>query len=219
MTVYEEAFHGTALVAEDHSLYRMGLANLLASQCGFRTVHEASSLEAALRRLGEDKTICFATFDLDMPGMNNGSGLLTVRRAAPNLLIVVVSASENRRHIIASLIAGVHGYVTKSLDTTDLVEAFRQVISGRIFVPWSVSESPAAPEATLASTAGGVEPAGSRLTERQQEIFRLLRLKRSNKEIARELGVTENTVKVHTVALYRALGMKGRGDAMSIKVD
>jgi DNA-binding NarL/FixJ family response regulator len=207
----------TALVADDHGVYRMALAAILKRDCGFQTVLEAGSLDDAVQQLGERDDITFVTFDLGMPGMESVASLQSIREVFPHLGIAVVTASEKRDDMIGAIFAGVHGYITKTLPSEEIAAALNSVLKGNIFLPWSISQLSTTPR-------GEVEvqehtSVGVKLTTRQSEVLNLIRLGKSNKEIARALGLTENTIKVHTNALYRALGVRNRVSAASIKVD
>jgi DNA-binding NarL/FixJ family response regulator len=199
-----------ALVVDDHELFRAGIAGLLMRDCGFTRVFEAGSLDAALEILGENDGISFSSFDLAMPGVDGPYFLQRIRKMFPKVRIAVVSGSGGRDEIILALQAGVHGYVPKTLGISEIAQAFKVILSGGIFVPPLLSEvagdhhSPA-PVRTMRPS-----DAGTPLTPRQQAVLKLIRSGKSNKEIARELSLTENTVKVHINALYRALGVHNR---------
>lgn len=202
-----------ALVAEDHELFRLGLASLLRHRCGFEQVIEATGFDDALEKLGQCGVVTFATFDLDMPGMKGVADLGAVRRIFPQLAIVVVTASGRRDDIIAALVAGASGFVPKTLGTAEIGDALDAVLDGVVYVPWSVT--------VLSPGVGDALPPDERavsdvrLTVRQQDVLRLIRAGMSNKAIAARLGLTESTVKVHANALYRALGVRTRAEAAS----
>lgn len=205
-----------ALIADDHELFRAGLSSLLKRDCGFSSVIEAGSLDAAMQVLGENPAITFASFDLAMPGVENALSLRSVREVFPHVRVAVVSGSGGRDDIFLALQAGLHGYVPKTLGVADIVLAFQKIIKGEIFVPPLVADLP--PQAELSP---GVElpplpESSTKLTPRQNDVLRLIRCGKSNKEIARSLNLTESTVKVHAVALYRALGVHNRYGAARI---
>ncbi len=157
-----------AVIADDHGMYRMGLAFTLKDRLGFDDVEEAASLDEALSRLGDTDGIALAIFDLSMPGMQSAASLAAVRECYPDLPIAVVSGSDSRTDVLAALAAGVNGFVPKGLKDDDLVAALRTILGGAIYVP-----------ATLAQSTGhAAEPASSgidlaRLTPRQREVLDL----------------------------------------------
>jgi DNA-binding NarL/FixJ family response regulator len=201
-----------AVIADDHGLYRMGLAFTLKDRLGFDEVEEAASLDEALDKLGELGDVALALFDLSMPGMASAASLAAVRECYPDLPIAVVSASEDRNDVLEALAAGVNGFVPKRLVEDDLVAALRTVVAGAIFVPPSLASAAAgrpaaerpAPPADLA-----------RLTPRQRDVLELLIAGHSNKEIARALELGHGTVKIHLAALFRHLGVRNRAAAVA----
>jgi DNA-binding NarL/FixJ family response regulator len=199
-----------ALVVDDHELFRAGIATLLKRDCGFAQVFEAGSLDAALQVLGENGGISFSTFDLAMPGVDTPYCLRSVREVFPNVRLAVVSGSGGRDEIILALQAGVHGYVPKTLSISEITQAFKVILSGGIFVPPLLSEVAADRTLPPPVRPPRLSESGGPLTLRQQDVLKLIRAGKSNKEIARELGLSENTVKVHANALYRALGVHNR---------
>ncbi|MBL8567573.1 MAG: response regulator transcription factor [Phreatobacter sp.] len=199
-----------AVIADDHGMYRMGLALTLKDRLGFDEVAEAASLDEALERLGETEGVALALFDLSMPGMQSAASLAAVRECYPDLPIAVVSGSESRSDVLDALAAGVNGFVPKSLVDNDLVAALGTIVSGAIFVPATLATAtsariPAAPS----------EPALDRLTPRQRDVLGLLIEGRSNKEIARALDLGQGTVKIHLAALFRHLGVRNRAAAVA----
>ncbi|MGL4289490.1 MAG: response regulator [Phreatobacter sp.] len=205
-----------AVIADDHGLYRMGLAFTLKDRLGFDDVEEASSLDEALEKLGEIGDVALALFDLSMPGMASAASLAAVRECYPDLPIAVVSASEDRKDVLEALAAGVNGFVPKRLVEDDLVAALKTVVDGAIFVPASLASTmpPRMPASDTAERTG--EPADlSRLTPRQRDVLALLLRGQSNKEIARDLALGHGTVKIHLAALFRHLGVRNRAAAVA----
>ncbi|MDR7040160.1 MULTISPECIES: LuxR C-terminal-related transcriptional regulator [Methylobacterium] len=203
-----------ALVVDTHRLFREAFGTLLRRDCGFATVLETASLDEALQMLDEHREIVFASFDLATPGIGNPLSLRSVREVYPDLRIAALAAASRREDIFLALRAGLHGFVAKTFEPAEIIRAVGLIMEGGIFVPPDLVELP------LAAEAGG-EPGSERrnaqpfrLTPRQLDVLRLIRSGLSNKEIAKTLGLTENTVKVHANALYRALGVKDRSGAM-----
>lgn len=215
-----EASKRVAIIADDHELFRVALSSILKTRLGFAKVVETTSLGHALKRL-DDTRATLALFDLNMPGMDTASSLLAVRRCFPDVLVTVVSGSTARRDILLALEAGVHGYVPKTLGIDEITSALRMVLEGGIYVPPSLAlvgstAEPPAPRTLGPAPEGNANRASASLTYRQGEVLALLTQGKSNKEISRELGLGEGTVKVHMAALFRALGVSSRAAAAAV---
>ena len=196
------------LVADDHAVYRYGLALLLKDTLKPLRVIEADNFDTALQMLDGTPDIRLAIFDLAMPGLAGPHQLEQVRRKRPEILVVVLTAYNSRDHVLAAIAAGVHGYIVKSHATDALIASLRRVLAGEISVPPLVAELP--PQA-LAK-----KPGTSQLSERQQQVLCALIAGKSNKQIADELKVSEGTVKVHIAALMRLLGATNRTHAAAL---
>lgn len=208
-----------AIVADDHELFRAGLSQMLRQDFGFSHVFEACSLDGIVGYLDEAPDTSLISLDLTMPGMKGASSVQEIRRAHPHLCITVITASERREEILQLLQAGVHGFIPKTLGISEIKRAIQHVLTGQIYVPPILSV--AAPESP--TTIGfeefprsGAARMDLKLSPRQLEVLILIAKGRSNKEIARELRLSEGTVKVHVNALFRALGVHNRVTAVSL---
>lgn len=204
----------TALIADDHAMVRLGLAVTLRDQLGFTTVHEAATLDDALERLAEDAGIDIALIDLAMPGMDGADSLAALRECHPDLKLVVVTASDSRRDILAALDAGANGFIPKGMSEPELVAALRTVMAGGIYAPAVLAASSREADAPEEAT-GERPPALASLTRRQREVLDQLIDGRSNKEIARALKLGEGTVKIHLAAIFRHFGVRNRAAAVA----
>jgi len=192
------------IVADDHALFRDGLRHILTRLEPDAELLEADDYAGAAALLAANPDADLALIDLDMPGRDsyrNLDSLLALTQTTP---VVVLSASEDGREIRRVLDAGAMGYIPKREKAEVMLSALRLVLSGGIYVP------PLALGATRAPRAG-VE-----LTPRQEEVLRCLREGHSNKEIARCLGMTEATVKAHVGAIFKALDVSTRGQAVRV---
>jgi DNA-binding NarL/FixJ family response regulator len=207
------------LIADDHEVFRYGLAQVARRKLGIAKVVEAASFGEALARL-EDPSLRLAILDLSMPGLACASELSQVRRRRPDVCLIVLSGSDAREDILAALAAGVHGYIVKSTRTDDLVQTIRTVLNGTIYVPPSLAELPSeAPPLPVRSTPE-LHPAGEKgavpLTDRQRAVLKLVSDGRSNKEIAIALEIAEGTVKMHVTSILRATGARNRAQAAAL---
>lgn len=205
---------GRALIADDHSLYRSGLALLLGDQLGFASVMEAGSFEQASEMLKEWPETELALYDLAMPGMTGAAALSPLRLAYPRMRIAIVAASEQRDDVLTAIGAGLSGFIPKTLPIEEFVAAIEFVRSGGIYVPGFMLDLD--PRRTESGRKPAPAPAGlsekrqSALTQRQKEVLDCVRAGLSNREIAEKLDISVGTVKVHVAALLTALDAKSR---------
>ncbi len=198
----------SALIADDHGLYRVGLRLLLEDQLGFSQVIEAGGFDEALDRLADTPSIKLALFDLSMPGMGGPSSLAVVRASYPELRVAVISGQEDRANVEATLAHGLNGFIPKSLSDDRIVAALKDVMAGKVYAPVVTAAKapvvrPPAPEpASLAAMEG--------LTPRQRDVLAGIVRGLANKEIARELDIAEGTVKIHLAALFSHFDVRNR---------
>lgn len=202
------------LLADDHALFREGVRLVLESLVdGPLEVLEASDYIQALAAVRADASVDVGLVDLNMPGMDGFSGIEALKRACPDLHLVVVSASEQPSDVRRALNSGAHGYISKASPSAAMLEAIRLVLSGETFI------SPGLDVPDLGTgVAGGGDADAMRqsLTPRQRDVLAMLRQGKSNKEIARDLDLAEITVKLHVTAILRALGVENRTQAAII---
>jgi len=196
---------GSALIIDDHPLYRDALTQLLKAILGETSVASANSAEEGLR-LGEHLVdVRVVLLDFGLPGMSGTEAIGAVMRKLPGASIIAVSASEERRDAGAALRAGAKHFVSKAVGTDVLAATIRRVLAGDF----------SAPEWITPAGAGAFEPDDdSPLTPRQLEILSLLHL--PNKEIGLRLGLAEVTVKMHVSAIFRVLEVANRTQAMQV---
>lgn len=171
---------------------------------------EAADFLQALAFVKADPAIDIALVDLSMPGMDGISAIHSIRRAAPDVYLVVVSASDDPQVVRRSLDAGAHGYICKSAGSASMMKGIRSVLEGDTFVSPHISVPDVATQ-TLGEF--NAERLRSLLTPRQRDVLGMLRLGKSNKEIARDLTLAEITVKLHVTAILRSLGCENRTQA------
>lgn len=197
----------SALIADDHGLYRVGLRLLLEDRLGFGQVIETGGFDEALDRLADTPAIKLALFDLSMPGMGGPASLAVVRANYPDLKVAVISGQEDRANVEATLAHGLHGFVPKSLSDERIIAALKDVMAGKTFVP-TVTAAKSASVTTPAPAAAASAMEG--LTPRQRDVLAGIVRGLANKEIARELDIAEGTVKIHLAALFSHFDVRNR---------
>lgn len=203
-----------ALIADDHELFKAGLAAVLRDELGFDEVVDVDTLDEAIEQLHRHPEISLATFDISMSGVMNVASLQIVRQEFPTLQLAVVSGSDSREDILKALSIGLNGYVPKTMSIDDVVSALRVIKSGQIYVPpLMVKPEPAisSPPVSYPHPPEIADPA--QLTPRQRQVLEFIAQGKSNKEIARVLNLSDGTVKVHVNALFRTLGVHNRVSA------
>ena len=208
---------GAVLVADDHSLYRVGLSLLLKDRLGFRAVIEAPTFDTALDRLAETPNVALALFDLAMPGITGPESLSVVKETYPGLRVAIVSGSEERENVLKAVATGLNGYVPKSLTDDEILGAIQDILDGRIYVPRfmtltapTLSGTQTIVEEVAAKSCGGAENPVKPISPRQRDVLDCVRRGLSNKEVARELDIAEGTVKIHLAALFSHFGARNR---------
>ncbi|MEO6360344.1 MAG: response regulator transcription factor [Sphingomicrobium sp.] len=191
-----------AVVAEAEDFYSAGLAAVLKHQVGFATVLRARNVDQLLA-IAAKSSLDLVTIGDDLPGSNGAQTIGELHSQYPDLRMAVFSRSSDVREILSLLAAGAHGVISKqTFDCAELLCALRTISEGGVFVP---------PMVELDNLEfGGRGGPLTGLTERQQQVIKLLSEGHPNKVIARKLGISPSTVKVHVHAAFRALGVHSR---------
>ncbi len=213
------------LLIDDHPLILAALQSVIQGLGDNVVVSSASSGKAAREALRNDSTFDLVLLDLHL-GDADGFDLLTEFRSQyPAVPVVVISASDRTSDVIRSIDMGAMGFVPKRSSNETLVEALQQVVSGGVYVPpmnmasdvIGTASTPAQRVQSEAYEAGfQTTPSLSQLglTPRQTDVLALLLKGQPNKLIARELGLSVETVKDHVAAVLRALNVSSRTQAV-----
>ena len=196
------------LIADDHPMVRDALKRTLLLVAPDAHVLEAADYDSALHLL-QTESPQLALLDLHMPGMNRVDGLRRLRLMFPQVPMAVASGEDDPVVIRATLTAGAVGFLPKSEAPEVLQQALRLVLGGGIYMP-------AQALADLRHGAPPPRPDASGLTPRQLDVLRCLMRGQPNKLIARELGLTEGTVKIHIAAILRVLQARNRTEAVVV---
>ncbi len=203
-----------ALIADDHSLYRMGLAFLLKDRMGLAEVIEVGSFDDALDRLAASPDIAMALFDLSMPGMGGPESLTVVKETYPDVKVAVVSGSEDREHVMKAVSIGLSGYVPKSLSEDEIAKALQLILDGHVYIPNFMTATAKPRTANVdpkpPAVSDGNERRVENLTPRQRDVLKGILRGLSNKEVARDLDIAEGTVKIHLAALFVHFSVRNR---------
>lgn len=201
------------LIADDHELFRDGLRHVLDQLGGSLTIVEASDFAQAVAAVEREPDIDIVLLDLNMPGMPWNEGLQRLKELLPEQIpIIVLSASDDRRHVLQAVNMGASGFIPKTSSSRVMLSALKLVLSGGVYLPPALLEQGASQGDGMGPLAN--ENAVSFLTPRQREVLALLGQGKSNKEIARVLQLAEGTVKLHVTAILKALNVNNRTRAV-----
>jgi len=201
---------------DDHTLFRLGLKNLL-ERSGIDVVSAASTGQEGLDMVHDTKPDVIL-LDMRMPDMDGLEALKKLRDAGITAPISMLTTSAEERDLVDSLRNGAQGYLLKDMDPEDLVAALHNIVKGETVVAPQLA-------GTLARVLQGKSALPekktplSTLTPREREIIEHLAFGQSNKVIARELGITDGTVKLHVKAILRKLEVSSRVEAAVIAVE
>lgn len=195
----------TLLVADDHPLFRTALVQILHER--FPSLHtlEVASATTLVQALSDHPEVELVLLDLAMPGARGFSSLLHVRVEYPQVPVVVISSNDHPRVIRRAQQFGAAGFIPKSAPAEDISAAIEQVLGGGSWF------APMAPERSEADAALAARLA--RLTPQQFRVLLCLADGLLNKQIAHELNLAENTVKVHVTAILKKLECYSRTQA------
>jgi DNA-binding NarL/FixJ family response regulator len=208
------------LLADDHALVREGLALTLGALMPDTDFIEAQSADEVRAAMTKGTAFDLILLDLFMPGTDNFSLLTDLCQKDPDLPVVVLSGSTDPTHMRKALDLGASGYIPKSSTGEVMLSALRLVLAGGIYVPPDMLRLPseAAPREAASKTRQAMAADDQaeirlQLTGRQLDVLACLAEGKSNKQIARDLDLSENTVKIHVAAILRALNVNNRTQA------
>jgi DNA-binding NarL/FixJ family response regulator len=225
------------VVADDHHLVRSALVDLLRKYSGFEVIGEAAHGQEALElccRLKPDLVL----MDVSMPEMDGIEAARAIRRELPQTVVLMMTASEEPRHLAEALEAGAAGYVLKTVRPQQLVNAIRRALEGETPLNQELSkevilslmgekreeqgqagnpvfEAPSRPSRLRSEPAS----AGGRLTPREVEVLRLAARGYTNQQIARELLISTSTAKNHLQRIFAKLGASDRTQAVVMAIE
>jgi DNA-binding NarL/FixJ family response regulator len=192
------------LVVDDHTIVRDGLVQLLAAAPDLEVVGSAGDGAAAVELAAEHRPE-IVVMDLSMPGMSGIEATRLIGERSPGSQVLVLTSFVDRDRVVEALDAGAIGYLLKDAEPAELISAIRSAARG---------ESPLDPRAarTMLSAQRATGPLES-LTDREREVLGLVADGLPNKQIARQLGISEKTVKAHLTSAFRTIGVDDRVQA------
>jgi len=192
------------LIADDHAVVREGLERLVATFDGVELVGAAANGQEAVDRCraAEPDVVLM---DIEMPVLDGIAATRAIAAVQPDVAVVVLTSFSDRDQILRALDAGAVGYLLKDAEPDEIAKAVRAAARG---------EAPLDPRAgrALLSARSASSPLDG-LSEREREVLRLVAQGLPNKLIARELSISEKTVKTHLTSVFRTIGVTDRTQA------
>jgi DNA-binding NarL/FixJ family response regulator len=209
------------LIADDHALFRRGLEMVLQGEPGLELVGQASDGQEAVQIVGE-VVPDVVLMDIRMPKMNGIEAARQMKEVAPSAKILILTISDEDDDLFEAIRAGASGYLLKDIPLDELADSVRAVYGGQSLINPSMAGKLLTEFATLARRDAEEEPAkhapARKLTDREMEVLRLVARGMNNRDIAKELFISENTVKNHVRNVLEKLQIHSRMEAVMIAV-
>lgn len=210
------------LVVDDHTLFRRGLSALLSRDDRIQVVGDAADAGQAQRRALELQPDLIL-LDIHLPGVNGVDALASLRETAPRARILMLTVSEDEADLTSALCAGAAGYLLKTMEGDVLVASIVRAVKGECVIANEMTGKLVA--AYLGAATAGPSAASetsarlTNLSPRERDILRGIAQGASNKEIGRDLGISETTVKIHVQSVLRKLNVSTRVHAAVIATE
>ena len=200
------------LVADDHPLLREALCQAFSKQRDMQVVGSAGDGEEAVNLVSQLKPDV-VVMDIVMPKLNGIEASKQIKKIAPNIAVVVLSAHDDADYVLGLLEAGAAGYLLKSARGQDLVDAIRAIRAGESVLHPSIIEKLL--RRAILKSEGAAEPKiRELLSDRETEILKLLTTGMSNKHIAEKLFLSLRTVKAHISNIFNKMNVASRSEAL-----
>ncbi|GAB3017324.1 two-component system response regulator NarL [Bowmanella dokdonensis] len=199
----------TILMVDDHPLLRKGLTQLIELEDDLEVIGEASNGEDAIR-LAVELEPDLISLDLNMQGMDGLQTLKAMRDQGVDARIIMLTVSDSDEDVVEAIRLGADGYLLKDMEPEDIIARLREAVLGKMVMSPKLTEILAT---ALRRPQRQTNRAIASLTSRELEILKLIAKGLSNKLIARELDISDGTVKVHVKHLLKKLDLRSRVEA------
>ena len=206
----------TVMIADDHELFRQGTRNLIENETDIVVVGEAKNGKEAVE-IAEKLQPDIILMDISMPVINGIEATKQIKTSRPSTAVIVLTAYDNDKYIVALLEAGAAGYLLKNVSGRELINAIRSVFAGESvlhpviarkvfshFIPEQVEQ----PEI----------PQGIEISDREMEILRLAARGMSNQDIADSVFLSRRTVQTHLANIFRKMDVSSRTEAVLLAI-
>lgn len=202
------------LLADDHQIVRQGLRALINAQPGIEIIGEAHDGLELLDEVEKLRPNVVVT-DIAMPNLNGVDATGLIRKRFPDVQVVILSMHAASSYVIRSLRNGALGYVLKSDNIEDVIDAIRAVSQGRRYLSGQVSEQ------VISAVIAGGEPEldlEKRITSREREILQLVAEGNTNVQISKKLSISSRTVETHRANMMTKLGLTSQADVIHFAI-
>ena len=201
----------TVLIADDQTLFREGIKDLLEDEKGIEVVGEASTGPEAVAMAKKIKPDVIL-MDIKLPQMDGVSATRVIRKEVPATNVLILSSYEDEAHITEAIQAGANGYLSKMLPASELVHALKTFTTDGVMIPQPIMGKLIQGLRQMGTP--GYDSAPDSLTATEIKVMALLGKGKSNKEIAAELNCSVKTVKNHLNSIFQKLGVNNRTEAV-----
>lgn len=204
------------LMVDDHALFRDGMRYVLQQLADEVEVIDSGNFADGMKQAASNPDLDLALLDLHMPGSDGVRSILAFHQSNPSIPLVVVSGSDQREDIERVMEYGAMGFISKMSSSKIMLAALRMVMDGGVYLPPQLLQ-----QAMIGLDQGVVADRRSDrankngLTARQMQTLQYLAEGLSNKEISNKMNLAEGTVKIHTAAVYQALRVSSRLEAVN----
>jgi len=202
------------LLADDHTLFREGLACLLCAGSGFEVVGQVQNGQEAVEK-AKELMPDIILMDVYMPVLTGIEATRQIKQNLPDVKIVILSASEEDQVLFEAIKNGAQGYLLKEIDAKDLFEMLHGVFRGEAPISRSTADKILGELVRKSQRESEDSQSPEKLSSREREVLEHLAKGVTNKEIAFSLGISENTVKVHLKNILKKLHLKNRVGAVT----
>jgi two-component system response regulator DegU len=201
----------TVLIADDQTLFREGIKDLLEDEKGIEVVGEASTGPEAIALAKKIKPDVIL-MDIKLPQMDGVSATRVIRKECPQTNVLILSSYEDEAHVTEAIQAGANGYLSKMLPASELVHALKTFTTDGVMIPQPIMGKLIQGLRQMGTP--GYDSAPDSLTATEIKVMALLGKGQSNKEIAAALNCSVKTVKNHLNSIFQKLGVNNRTEAV-----
>lgn len=201
------------MLADDHDLFRNGLKRMLAAEKKVEVIGEARDGDEAIRK-AKELLPDVVLMDIQMPKINGIEATLKIKRDCPSVEVIILSMFEDDEHLFKAIKAGARGYVLKNSSVDEVLRVIKAAARGESLLNPIIARRILDDFTNPKTESKSSKDFYSNLTERELEILKLLTSAKSNRDIAKNLLISEKTVKNHISNMYRKLHVNTRTEAM-----